>query len=400
MARDLARHFKPGTFLYKFFDEKDISRRGFDVTDSQGLSHDIPLEVVLEAIAGTRGMERRKIEETLRQIDFRNGDVRHFLEHLAKGLAEQYSGALRFAYTVPREGYRVKGVGLPVRGRIVEKVGPFWDGGDFVVVERDVSGLRGQQDPYMYAVVDRRGTMTHFFGTIPSKGHGRKFYERHNLGPSRMAFRVAHRWLNAGFDRDVFDFEGKDFGVQVRRSWGDDSVYLYYPLENIGRRGRTVTKIGANFRADPGGVAWAHTYLDRVKKVSNARAAVKLLDDTVKEARSRGGDGQASMWDRELKGVDKSLPTPTSQKIDDIVGRNIRVDVNTKPMRVYDANLADELEKSYQRYTFEIPHRFKKQVHAIRDDLAAAKSYKEVEKILDANKIRYRFDIHMDPMYQ
>jgi len=80
-----------------FFTEKNIPSKVFEVTDRQGITHMIPNEAVIEAIKQTRGSEKAKIEETLRKIDFGNGDVNHYLAHLAKGLAEQYSGALRFA---------------------------------------------------------------------------------------------------------------------------------------------------------------------------------------------------------------------------------------------------------------------------------------------------------------
>ena len=86
-----------GSYLDLFFDEKDIPYKVFDVKDSQGVTHSIPNEVVIEAIKGTRGGEQAKIEKMLRMIDFKNGDVNHYLEHLARGLAEQYSGNLRFA---------------------------------------------------------------------------------------------------------------------------------------------------------------------------------------------------------------------------------------------------------------------------------------------------------------
>ncbi len=86
---------KPSYFFDRFFAEKDIPYKVFDVTDSQGVPHVIPQEVVIEAIKGTRGSEKAKIESTLRMIDYKNGDVNHYLEHLARGLAENYSGALR-----------------------------------------------------------------------------------------------------------------------------------------------------------------------------------------------------------------------------------------------------------------------------------------------------------------
>lgn len=91
------RKFKPGSWFHKFFSEKDIPYRVFDVTDSQGLTHDIPNEVVIEHIAGASKREQEQIKQVLIKIDFHNGDVNHFLEHLAKALAENYSGSMRSA---------------------------------------------------------------------------------------------------------------------------------------------------------------------------------------------------------------------------------------------------------------------------------------------------------------
>ena len=93
--RDAYKNFKRNSYLYRFFQEKDIPDRMFDVEDSHGVGHMIPNEVVVEFMAQTSGGERKKIEDTLRKIDFANGDVNHFLEFLAKALAEQYSGVLR-----------------------------------------------------------------------------------------------------------------------------------------------------------------------------------------------------------------------------------------------------------------------------------------------------------------
>jgi len=93
--RDAYKNFRKGTYLYNFFAEKDVPDRLFDVQDSHGVLHTIPNEVVVEHIALTSGGERKKIEDTLRKIDFANGDVNHFLRFLAKAIAERYEGVLR-----------------------------------------------------------------------------------------------------------------------------------------------------------------------------------------------------------------------------------------------------------------------------------------------------------------
>jgi hypothetical protein len=100
---DWARMFPANSYLNRFFSEKEIPSKVFDIEDSSGVAHSIPNDVVVEAIAQARGSELRKIEDTIRQIDFRNGDVNHYFAHLATALAEQYAGALRFASPAKKE---------------------------------------------------------------------------------------------------------------------------------------------------------------------------------------------------------------------------------------------------------------------------------------------------------
>jgi hypothetical protein len=82
--------FPTNSYLYKFFEEKEIPDKMFEVTDKNGVTHYIPNTVVIEFIAKTQGSERKQIEDTLRKIDFKNGDVNHFLKHLATAIADLY----------------------------------------------------------------------------------------------------------------------------------------------------------------------------------------------------------------------------------------------------------------------------------------------------------------------
>lgn len=79
----------PTTYLARFFEEKDLAPRTYEI-EAGGCLHLVDSEVVIAAIHGTTGTERRKIEDTLRRIDFANGDVHHFLEHLAGALAARW----------------------------------------------------------------------------------------------------------------------------------------------------------------------------------------------------------------------------------------------------------------------------------------------------------------------
>lgn len=76
------------SYLKTFFAEKNLDPFVVTVETSDGTTHIIESEVVIEAIHGTVGDERKAIENMIRRIDFANGDVNDFLRHLARGLAE------------------------------------------------------------------------------------------------------------------------------------------------------------------------------------------------------------------------------------------------------------------------------------------------------------------------
>ena len=74
-------------FFETFFSEKDLTDEVYTVTSENGTPNIIPSSVVIEAVKRTRGEEAKKIETILRKIDFLNGNVHHFLQHLAKARA-------------------------------------------------------------------------------------------------------------------------------------------------------------------------------------------------------------------------------------------------------------------------------------------------------------------------
>ena len=82
------------TFFNTFFAEKDLTELTYEVESKNdsifGNTHLIPTTAVIEKIKTTRGDEAKQIENILRQIDFKNGDVHHFLRHLAQAMADQF----------------------------------------------------------------------------------------------------------------------------------------------------------------------------------------------------------------------------------------------------------------------------------------------------------------------
>jgi len=77
----------PSKYLQDFFAEKDIPEKTFEVEGKEWGMNFIPNTVVVEHIAQCNGPELEQIEDVLRKIDFANGDVNHFFNHLAGSIA-------------------------------------------------------------------------------------------------------------------------------------------------------------------------------------------------------------------------------------------------------------------------------------------------------------------------
>ena len=76
----------PTPYLQAFFAEKAIDEKTFEVEGASGTNY-IPNECVIEQMAQMSKGEARGVEGILRKIDFANGDVNHFLAHLAQSMA-------------------------------------------------------------------------------------------------------------------------------------------------------------------------------------------------------------------------------------------------------------------------------------------------------------------------
>lgn len=76
-------------YLKTFFDEKNLPLANWELEDQDGVTHWISNEVVIEYIHAAPRQEQVKIANMIRKIDFMNGDVNHFLRHLAGALINQ-----------------------------------------------------------------------------------------------------------------------------------------------------------------------------------------------------------------------------------------------------------------------------------------------------------------------
>ena len=75
-------------WIDKFIDEKDIDRE--QILEVEGPVYGanfIPVQAVIDAVKSAPKSEYDKIKQTLIAIDFKNGDVLHFIRHLAQAIA-------------------------------------------------------------------------------------------------------------------------------------------------------------------------------------------------------------------------------------------------------------------------------------------------------------------------
>ena len=69
-------------WLDTFVSEKNLPERHYEI-EWNGNDHIVESDFVIELAKGASEGEQRFIKETIVKIDFMNGDVHHFFEHLA-----------------------------------------------------------------------------------------------------------------------------------------------------------------------------------------------------------------------------------------------------------------------------------------------------------------------------
>jgi hypothetical protein len=80
---------KTQRYLETFFEEKQLPVKSWEI-ECNGTVHLFDTEVVIEAIMNTPENVKAQIADVLRKIDFHNGDVNDFLEHVSLGLAKGF----------------------------------------------------------------------------------------------------------------------------------------------------------------------------------------------------------------------------------------------------------------------------------------------------------------------
>ncbi len=196
-----------------------------------------------------------------------------------------------------------------------------------------------------------------------------------------------------------FDLEGSDFGLQVAQRHGDQfEVALYFPTQNIGRRGKMVAVRYVHLVALATNTAWGWEIQDKLKRASNAVQANALLDSLLEKA-TQAGDKVYTDHTSQEKGISQELPVPKAQQVEAIRGRDITVDLNAKPIEVYSDSENEKLEQSHQVYWVRIHPRFKRVLQALAPQLKEAPDLKTAMALFKDNGIPVDKHTYMNPQY-
>ena len=74
-------------YLNTLLSEKNIDlEQVLEIEGASGTNF-MPLSIVVDAIGDAPSHEQQAIKKTLVMIDFKNGDIMHFIKHLAQAIA-------------------------------------------------------------------------------------------------------------------------------------------------------------------------------------------------------------------------------------------------------------------------------------------------------------------------
>ena len=75
------------TFFNTQFNEKQLANQVYEIAAPNGTMNLNETDLVIAKIKKNQGVEAKKIEAIIRKIDCLNGDIHHFLKHIAQAMA-------------------------------------------------------------------------------------------------------------------------------------------------------------------------------------------------------------------------------------------------------------------------------------------------------------------------
>ena len=75
------------SYINRLIKEKGIDTSQRVLVEGASGVNSIPLQFVIDGINNTGEVEKKAIRDMLVKIDFHNGDITHYLKHLAQALA-------------------------------------------------------------------------------------------------------------------------------------------------------------------------------------------------------------------------------------------------------------------------------------------------------------------------
>lgn len=79
---------KKSAYLARFFDEKELDTVMFHYAEGNKMLQITNYDVIFRLLNSDEKDMLKQAEDIIRKIDFKNGDINHFLEHMGKAIAD------------------------------------------------------------------------------------------------------------------------------------------------------------------------------------------------------------------------------------------------------------------------------------------------------------------------
>jgi len=204
-------------------------------------------------------------------------------------------------------------------------------------------------------------------------------------------------------------YEGGDVGVAISDRPPHIEADVYHPLANIGKRGATVEVIHYSLWAPDSRTAWGATLKHRLKakKGASIDEVMRIIRSTFQEAEREsiqsGAKYPTKMSEpskRQVKGIDKSLPDPsTVEKPQDKSGHDVSVRFKKPNIWVHSKQDSASVEGSREEVYLTVNWAFAKKVNRLADDLIKLTGLKAAQSFLESNSVKVKYNRYIDPMW-
>ena len=170
-----------------------------------------------------------------------------------------------------------------------------------------------------------------------------------------------------------------------------EDYFIYYDASNIGKRGKTVTEYRYQLVLPKSArIAWGRTAYSKIDPKMSYKKMLNTFLGVMEEAVKKEQAELKGPYEWEEKGISKRLPDPSwSEKFINRSEGNISILFKKPDISITGKKEADAADVGHMEDYIEVKWTYAKKVNMIADEILRAQTLDNVQKVLDANKVKY-----------